>query len=189
MRSASIGSSTSLATGSGGCATAPTEVRAFLSSLRIADHQVLSCRWCRSKIVEAPCRSNNISISNKRKSAQLSARRKRVHEGLKERRGGVVRLPVVSRGAALRVIKSPVPLLHILWQLMEAGYEATCIKNVLSVSCRDYALDPPKPTQTFLKYVQFNLKGDILTLSEGPQPSPGEYEYIDDRPKLELSIL
>ena len=86
---------------------------------------------------------------------------------------------MVSRGAALRVIKSPVPLLHILWQLMEAGYEATCIKNVLSVSYRDYALDPPKPTQTFLKYVQFNLKGDILTLSEGPQPSPGEYEYID----------
>ena len=64
----------------------------------------------------------------------------------------------------LRVIKSPVGVRHVLWQLTEAGYEADCINDVLSARYGDYALGPPKPKQTFLKYVQSTCEGDISAL-------------------------
>ena len=63
-----------------------------------------------------------------------------------------------------RIIKSPVGLRHILWQLREAGYEASFVNHVLSVSYRDYNLSPPITKQTFLKYVQSSLKSDISLL-------------------------
>jgi hypothetical protein len=55
--------------------------------------------------------------------------------------------------------------LNTLWLLREAGYQATWKdKDGLIVSYMSFMHHPPVPKQTFLKFVQSSLGGDISSI-------------------------